>query len=890
MDIHQEDNHQTRERLPRSRPDARPVNPPVLITLLVLAFAAGLIVARLPILSTFLSPVPSGPSPIPPTALPPSPTPPPTPTPTSPDGDTLETLYIDILPDDFDQIVAKRREALELGILLATDQDFVPATIRFRQEEIPVELRLKGDWSDHYAYDKWSFRVETEGEHALLGMHTFSLQDPSTRSYLNEWAFLENLRREDVLAVRYHFVHVVLNGEHKGIYALEEAFARELFESQGRREGLIIRYEEDLLWEYRAFYDDQTMAPGVERFYVIDDFETARIAEDPILSAQRDAAIGLLRGVWTGERAAASVFDVEQMGTFLALTDLWNAEHALIWHNLRYYYNPITARLEPVVFDSQALPDYLDPDIVGLPEDAFYEDPQVRAAYVRALRRFIQPEYVDALEAELGPQFAALQAALATEFNEKHLEAPWDTLRRRQELLRQMLTPYQMVYAYIENPPSTSSEVLDLQVGNLVDLPVEVVGLEVGGEVFPASGSWVAADSAHRVVPPAATDGDALILRALPDEATSMPYVHLQVPDLPPTATVEASSPILMTRLWGLTRVHTTTILPGYPAPLEQGPLPEFPTVAQTLEQHPILERVSGEDTLRIPRGDWEITGDLILPQGFGLRLAPGTTLRFGAESILLATGPLDFQGTAEDPIVLRPSADTWQGVVVLQAGAPSRWEHVTVEAASFVDRDGWILTGGITFYESPIQLENCHILHSRGEDGINVVRTEFGFVASEFAHTASDAFDADFASGIIEGCSFHDIGGDGIDVSGSEVEVYAVRMLDVGDKGISVGEASRLTAVDISVENVGFGLVSKDLSHATLSDATITAARVAGLAAYIKKPAYGPASVVATDVTFTDMPSERQTLVQTGSWIELEGERIYGTEVDVDALYDDEG
>ncbi len=887
MDIQQETDRQTSIRRPRR--SQRLTNPPALITLLVLAFFAGLWVARLPVLTPCLSPAPSGPSPVPPTQVPPSPTPPATPTPTSPEGDTLETLYIDILPDDFDQIVAKRREALELGILLATDDDFVPATIRFREEEIPVELRLKGDWSDHYAYDKWSFRVETEGDHALLGMHTFSLQDPSTRSHLNEWAFLENLRREDVLAVRYHFVHVVLNGEHKGIYALEEAFARELFEAQGRREGLIIRYEEDLLWEYRAFYDDQTMAPGVERFYVIDDFETARIAEDPVLSAQRDTAIGLLRSVWTGERSAASVFGLEQMGTFLALTDLWNAEHALIWHNLRYYYNPITARLEPVVFDTQALPSYLDPDVVGLPEEAFYEDPQIRAAYVRALRRFIEPGYVDGLEAELGPQFDALQAALATEFDAERLAAPWGTLRRRQDLLRQMLTPYQTVYAYVENPAPDASEALDLQVGNLVDLPVEVISLEIGGETLPASESWVTADSAHRIVPPPATDGDRLVLRALPDEATSMPYVHLQVPSLAPTATT-ASPPILTTRLWGMTRVHTTTVLPGYPAPLEEGPLPQIPTVAQVLEQHPFLERVSGEDTLRIAGGDWDVTGDLILPQGFGLRVEPGTTLRFGPESILLATGPLNFQGTAEAPIVLRPSADTWQGVVVLQADAASRWEHVTVESTSFVDREGWVLTGGITFYESPIQLEHCRILHSQGEDGINVVRAEFGFAASEFAHAASDAFDGDFAQGIVEGCSFHDIGGDGIDVSGSQVEVYSVRLRDVGDKGISVGEASRLTAVDVTLENVRFGLVSKDLSHATLSDATIAGARLAGLAAYIKKPAYGPASITATGVTFADVPPERRTLVQTGSWIDLEGERIYGTEVDVDALYDNEG
>jgi hypothetical protein len=43
---------------------------------------------------------------------------------------------------------------------------------------------------------------------------------------------------------------------------------------------------------------------------------------------------------------------------------------------------------------------------------------------------------------------------------------------------------------------------------------------------------------------------------------------------------------------------------------------------------------------------------------------------------------------------------------------------------------------------------------------------------------------------------------------------------------------------------------------------------------------------MVAEGVTFVDVPVDRRTLVQVGSWIELEGERVWGVEVDVEALY----
>ena len=806
----------------------------------------------------------------------------------------LETLYVDIAPADLTKIKAKREEALQLGILLTTGGDYVPATIRVGRhaDETPVELRLKGDWADHFAYSKWSFRVRTQGEHYIFGMHVFSLQDPSTRTFLNEWAFLQNLRMEDVLTVSYRFVHVVLNGEYKGIYALEESFSRELFEEQKRREGLIIRYDEDLIWEYRAFYDDQLIPRGVNGFHIIDDFESGRIARTPALAAQRDTAIGLLRALWTGELAAAEVFDLERMGRFLALSDLWKAPHGLIWHNLRYYYNPITTRLEPIAFDSDALAG--DPSRVGLAQSAFYHDPVLQAAYVRELQRVSQPDYVEMIETQLGPQFEALRTALEPEFGSEVLEPPWDVLQYRQGLIRQVLDPHQMVYAYVQRPPGNceprtancASEEIEIDIGNLLELPIEIVGFDVNGIPSLVSNAWVNSEFTDLTVPADIQNPDALILRPLDPQATHLPYVQLQVPIMALTSTQGIPELSIATRLWGLTTTLTQTVLPGYAPPLTKGPLPEAPSVAQALDQHPYLRQVEDEKTFRIPSGTWEINGNLVLPDGFGLRLEPSTTLRFGHDNYLLASGPLDFQGVADAPISLLPVGDQWNGIVVVQAEIPSAWSYVTVERTSAINHEGWTLTGGITFYESPIRMTHSRILNSQAEDGINVIRTEFTVLQSEFAHTASDAFDADFTQGMIEECSFHDIGGDGIDVSGSDVQVDRVRLLDIGDKGISVGEGSRLTGRDVYFEDVGFGLVSKDLSHTTLEGATIIRAHQAGLAAYIKKPSYGPATITASDVTFVEVPTEHRTLVQTGSWIDLEGTRIWGTDLDVNALY----
>jgi hypothetical protein len=859
-----------------------------LLTLLVLALGAGIVVGR-------LWPRSSGQSiaalsPLPPTEIPFASPPPPTATATSREaGDTLDTLYVDISPGDMEQLRAKRQEALELGILLAANGDYVPAAMRLGHEEIPVELRLKGDWIDHIAHDKWSFRVRTVGDNYVYGMQRFSLHDPSMRSYLNEWLFLENLRGKDVLAVGYRFVHLVLNGEYKGIYALEEGFSKELFESQQRREGLIIRYDEDLVWEYRAFYDDQLIPRGVNEFYIIDEFQSGQIDNNPALAAQRDAAVGMLRALWTGERNASDVFDLAKMGWFLALSDLWSAPHGLIWHNLRYYYNPITALLEPIAFDSDALAGELD--MAGLPQEVFYDDPYLMAAYVQALESISQPGYVEALETELGTAYETLRAALEPEFGADVLEEPWDLLRSRQALIRQVLDPYQTVYAYVQRPASESQILVD--VGNLLELPLEIVGLEVDGQLVPARPEWVAAESIDLLVPPPSTNPAGLILRPLAPTTTSMPYVHLHIPTAEfPDSTVDEIQ--IVTKLWGSAKEHKDPVLPGYTVPRADGPIPDMPTVSQVLVLHPYLEHDLDNQMLFIDGGTWDVVGNLILPEGYGLRLAPGTTLRFGRDNYLLSSGPLDFQGTDEEPILLEPipsgasgnDADQWRGIVVLSAGSPSIWNYVTVERTAAIDQDGWTLTGGTTFYESPIRLTHSRIVDSRAEDGINVVRARFEFADCEFSNSISDAFDADFAQGTVTDCSFHDTGGDGIDVSGSDVEVQRVSMLNIADKSISVGEASHLRASDTRFENIGMGVVSKDLSHVTLRDAAIINAQVAGLAAYEKKAAYGPASMTADHVSFSDTPPERQTLIQTGSWIVLDGKRLDGTDIDIDSLY----
>ena len=110
----------------------------------------------------------------------------------------------------------------------------------------PAEIRLKGDWTDHLNTAKWSFRLKLEDGKAIQGKRTFSIQHPETRSFIDEWFMHEWFRNEGVLTTAYDFVNVSVNGVHKGVYAREEHFEKQLPESQNRREGVLLKLDESM--------------------------------------------------------------------------------------------------------------------------------------------------------------------------------------------------------------------------------------------------------------------------------------------------------------------------------------------------------------------------------------------------------------------------------------------------------------------------------------------------------------------------------------------------------------------------------------------------------------------------------------------------------------------
>jgi hypothetical protein len=216
---------------------------------------------------------------------------------------------------------------------------------------------------------------------------------------------------------------------------------------------------------------------------------------------------------------------------------------------------------------------------------------------------------------------------------------------------------------------------------------------------------------------------------------------------------------------------------------------------------------------------------------------------------------------------------------------AKSTWRFVNVRDTNIIRRGGWMMTGGINFYNAPVELINCRFDNALGEDALNIFGAEFLLDGVVIDTVASDAFDGDFVTGEVVRSHFIASVEDAVDVSGSEITVRDCTFTRIGDKGISAGENSQVVVRDCVVESASIAVASKDFSQVDVDGLDIQAATNYGFAVYIKKAEFGPSTIVAKNVRFGEMGLGEQ-IVQATCSFSIDGQLLKGVPLDVKELY----
>ncbi len=264
---------------------------------------------------------------------------------------TLDKVHLRIDSKSLKKLNKFREIATEKGVLQRSKNDFVNVNFQYLDDSCSGKIRLKGDWVDHLKDNKWSFRVKLN-TNLSDGLSTFSLQNPSTRGYLDGYVYQKLLQKNGILSNEIRFVEVFVNKISWGVYILEEHLSQRMMSAQNKPAGIILKFDDS---EYFKAASQKQSTVGLIKKAKI---KTYGIAKD---SSQIEKAKKILSKYQFQLGDLYSHFDPAATGLYYALCDLTVAYHAMGWINLRFYYSFKTEKMELIGYDAYPAIDWGKP-------------------------------------------------------------------------------------------------------------------------------------------------------------------------------------------------------------------------------------------------------------------------------------------------------------------------------------------------------------------------------------------------------------------------------------------------------------------------------------------------------------------------------------------------
>ncbi len=753
-------------------------------------------------------------------------------------SNNLSNLTISVKEKDFEKIVSKRNNALQNGILVTEEEDLVKSKISYDNVlDIDAEVRLKGDWTDHLDHEnKWSFRAITEGLKTVNGTRKFSIQHPKVRNYLWEWLFNKAMKESDLIGLRYDFVNVYINITKKkeviknipiGIMAFEEAFDKILIENNRRREGLILGFDESLLWQDRARQNQLNLTEEARSRQLqtinnapIKVYNENKVLADPKLNKQFQIAKDLLEGVRKGELKVSQAFDVDKLASFVALTNVFGGKHGLVVHNLRIYYNPITNKLEPISFDSNS--GLRLSEIVNYPfskGDELYEQ-----KLVEKLEYYSSSEFINSFIKGSFDELSELTLNMSREFG-SYLDL--SVLEYNSNFIKKRISPAKAIVSGFINLNETD---MSLEITNLADFPVVIEQLE------HENGRNLSKGSLDKIIYPSESGVIKFNLKRSFENA----FVSKKNKKGGFRYPKDVAKLKVQYRILGLSDSRRDNIIPFAKNQDISGRIKAYQrTFEPNLGEFSFIEVNEEAKQVVFKKGEHKLTQNLVIGKGYEVIIDPGFSLDFINNASIISYASFRCNGTRENPIKFYSSDSTGGGIFVSNTSIKSVLNYTFFDNLSNPNSDIWEVSGAVNFHEAEVAIDNSVFENNRCEDGLNIIRSEFSIANTTFRNTYSDAFDGDFVEGTIRDSHFLNSGNDGIDISGSHIQIEGIQIQNPSDKGISAGEASQIEGKNIVLTGGEIGIVSKDLSKVTLVGVTISDTKL-GFSAFQKKSEFG--------------------------------------------------
>ena len=771
-------------------------------------------------------------------------------------GQVVETLDITIKFKEYRKLLDDRKSALNSGILINPRK--VKALIKHGDKVYKAAARLKGDYSDHWnSVHRMSLRIDLKNG-SIFGLTRFSIQKNESRAFPYDQIFGELSKNIGNIAPYQSFARISVNGNRWGIMNIEEHMSKELLEKQNRKESLIFRFGSDLDSKYGKITKNEF---NNNRFGD-DKLNTNLYQEKKYLSDPQNRLLLSFISKKRLEKNVENIFDIKKYTNSFALASVWGNWHALSSMNSRNYLNPYTLKLEPITTDN------------GMPGDLY-----------------LMSSEGDLLSKKvLYPYNEILRSSKYKRHMEDGINSINDTLEKVDEIRRY----YQ---GFFPLDKKVSLNILNKNYDFLIEKGTDQLlfrASEKANSDYALPSVNQSKEFPVHVYFRHFNDGKIEVFNLLPDDVKIVSIKHNNL-FIPVNRIIKGFKKskyqpiVLKTIINGIAdnKIEITTEYKGNIRYRKNGiSLISEPYLNPLTDLNPLNGEFIKEVTPGhwvIKKGNWRIDEPLVIDGS--LSVEAGTKIIFDDNSYLIVQGNLFAKGNIDERILF--STDSyWKGIYVLgDDKSESILNYVDVKKTGALS-DGLLkLTGGINFYNSNVTIANSNFDETTAEDALNIVNSVFEIYNLNINGTVSDAFDADFSTGIINNSIFTNIGGDAIDVSGSKVNVRDVIFKNIKDKALSVGEASNVTAKNLNIEKVGVGIASKDGSSVHATNIFIKNYFFKALMTYVKKDFYAQPILLGKEIQIEPMMLD-SFVAQKGTTMTINGYRIISTEVNVEDLY----
>jgi len=231
------------------------------------------------------------------------------------------------------------------------------------------------------------------------------------------------------------------------------------------------------------------------------------------------------------------------------------------------------------------------------------------------------------------------------------------------------------------------------------------------------------------------------------------------------------------------------------------------------LSDNPNVEMISKNNF--IISKNIELTKNTHIPKNLNFLIEEGVVINLIKNSTLFIEGNIKFIGKDKNKITIQSDGS---GSIIFSNNSVEI-KNMILENLGYPKLNKYILYGGVNFINTNLNLENILVKNSQSEDAINIVDSNATLKNITLDNIVSDAVDIDFGLVKFDNIICSNIKNDCLDISGSKIIGTVLKVDKSDDKGLSVGENSKVKIRNLTVENSKIGFAVKDGSDVYLEN-----------------------------------------------------------------------